>query len=465
MENLGGAGDATVEELLFAPSYQLAALIRQRRLSAVELLELYLAQIARHNAVLNAIVILDEEGACCRAHKADTALARGQCWGPLHGVPFTLKDHQDTAGMRSTMGGYPPFVDRVPKEDSTVARRLKASGAILLGKTNAVFFPFSCFGLSHNPWDLACSPGVSSSGAAAALAAGLTPLDIGTDTSGSILGPAHYCGIFGMRPTEHRVSLVGLTSPWPAQPFRILTVFGPMARSVADLKLALKLIAGPDGRDCDVPPVPWREVGSPALSELRIAWTSTIPGAQISGEIRQAIETLVHELGRLGAKTRCCRPAVDFVRQVEINRRLFVCVMLNFLYQPAGPGSTGEVRPSLTDYLQLLSERGRFIAAWEGFFSDWDVFLCPVCGVTAQPYAGETVWYDGKANNQEAFSLPLRLAAATGHPAVVIPLAQDANGLPFGVQLIGPRWCDESLLSIAGQISEITGGFRSPPGF
>lgn len=454
-----------MEELLFAPSHRLAALIRQRRLSAVELLETYLAQIAQHNAVLNAIVILDEEGACRQARKADAALVRGQCWGPLHGVPFTLKDHQDTAGMRSTMGGYPPYVDRVPKEDSTVARRLKASGAILLGKTNAVFFPFGCFGPSHNPWDLSRSPGVSSSGAAAALAAGLTPLDIGTDTSGSILGPAHYCGIFGMRPTEHRISLSGLTSPWPAQPFRILTVFGPMARSVADLKLALKLIVGPDGRDCDVPPVRWRELAPPALSELRIAWISTIPGAQISGEIRQAIETLAAELEGLGTKTECCRPPVDFVRQAEINRRLFVCVMLNFLYQPAFPGSAGEDRPSLTDYLQLLNERSRFIAEWEHFFSDWDVFLCPVCGVTAQPHDDNTPQVDGNVTSQEAFSLPLRLAAATGHPAVVIPLAQDANGLPIGAQLIGPRWCDEHLLAIAGQISEITGGFRRPPGF
>lgn len=454
-----------MEELLFAPSYQLAALIRQRRLSAVELLEIYLDQIDKHNVALNAIVILDEEGAYRRAREADTALASGQCWGSLHGVPFTLKDHQDTAGMRSTMGGYPPFVDRVPEGDSTVARRLKASGAILLGKTNAVFFPFGCFGPSRNPWDLSRSPGVSSSGAVAALAAGMTPLDIGTDTSGSILGPAHYCGVFGMRPTGYRISLAGLTSPWPAQPFRILTVFGPMARSVDDLKLALKLIAGPDGRDCDVPPVPWRELAPPALSGLRVAWTSTFPGAQISDEIRQAIETLVAELDGLGVKTECCRPPVDFVRQAEINRRLFLCVMLNFLYQPGFPGSAGEDRPSFNDYFELLNERDQLIAVWEHFFSDWDIFLCPVCGVTAQLYDDEKPRFDDNTTTQEAFSLPLRLAPATSHPAVVIPLAQDTHGLPIGAQLIGPRWGDERLLSIAGQISKITGGFRRPPGY
>ena len=163
-----GAEGTIMEELLFRPAYQLVALIRQRRVSAIRLIETHLDQIGRHNTALNAIVSLDEEGACQRAWEADDALAHGQCWGPLHGVPFTLKDHQDTVGLRSTMGGYPPFLDRLPEEDSTVASRLKAAGAILLGKSNAVFFPFGAFGHSNNPWDLARCPGVSSSGAAAA---------------------------------------------------------------------------------------------------------------------------------------------------------------------------------------------------------------------------------------------------------------------------------------------------------
>lgn len=454
-----------MEELLFRPANQLAALIRQRRVSAIDLLETQLAQIARHNTALNAIVSLDEEGACQRAWEADKALAHGQCWGPLHGVPFTLKDHQDTIGLRSTMGGYPPFLDRLPEEDSTIASRLKAAGAILLGKSNAVFFPFGAFDHSNNPWDLARCPGVSSSGAAAALAAGLTPLDVGTDTNGSVLLPAHNCGIYGLRPTQNRVPLTGLTTLWPASPFRTLTVFGPMARAVADIQLVLKIIAGPDGRDNDVPPVPWREISPPALSELRIAWTPSFPGAQIGSEIRKAIETLATKLEGLGAKIGRCRPPVDFVRQAEISRLLMVYVMLNTLYEPVSQGGVGGDRPSLADYLQLLNERDRLIAKWEHFFSDWDVFLCPVCGVPAQPHGDEMATVNGDVASQEAVSLPLRLAAATGNPSLAIPLAQDATGLPIGAQLISRRWQDESLLAIAAQISEIIDGFCRPPGF
>ncbi|UCG25382.1 MAG: amidase [Chloroflexota bacterium] len=454
-----------MEGLLFRPANQLAALIQERRISAVHLLEAYLAQIERHNARLNAIVTLDEEGACRRAWEADDALAHGRCWGPLHGVPFTLKDHQDTAGLRSTMGGYPPFLDRVPEEDGAVAARLKGAGAILLGKTNAVFYPFGAFGQSNNPWDLSRCPGVSSSGAAAALAAGLTPLDVGTDTNGSVLLPAHNCGIFGLRPTQYRVPLTGLTTLGPAQPFRSFTVFGPMARSVTDVKLALNIIARPDGRDCHVPPVPWHELSPPALSELRIAWTPTFPGAQICGEIHAAIETLAAELEGLGARTERCWPPVDFARQAEINRHLMNQVMFNILCQPVYQGADSSDRPSLADYLQLLNERDRLIVTWERFFDDWDVLLCPVCGVTAQPRGDERTAVGDDAVGQEAVTLPLRLAAVTGNPSLVIPLGHDATGLPIGAQLIGARWQDERLLAIGARISEITGGYCQPPGF
>jgi amidase len=459
-----------MEELLFKPAHEMAAMIRRKKISAVALLEAHFSQIARHNSALNAIVILDEEGACRRAWQADEALASGHCWGPLHGVPFTLKDHQDTAGLRSTMGGYPPFLGRMPEKDSTVAGRLKAAGAILMGKSNAVFFPFGAFGPSNNPWDLSRCPGVSSSGAAVALAAGLTPFDVGTDTNGSVLLPAHNCGVCGLRPTEGRVPLTGLTAPWPAQqrpahPIRILTVFGPMARSVPDLKLVLRIIAGPDGRDSDVPPVPWREAAAPALSELRIAWTPSFPGAQVSAEIGQAMQELAVRLGRLGARIKCRRPAVDFARQVQISRLLMVQAMLNTVGQPVEPGMAAADRPSLGDYLQLLEERGRFIAAWERFFRDWDVLLGPACGLAAQPRDGDVLPFEGDGADQEAVTLPLRLAAGTGNPAAVIPLARDADGLPIGAQLIGPRWQDEKLLAIAAQISSVTDGFQRPPGF
>jgi amidase len=186
---------------IFAPAHVLAEAIRRREVSSVEIVDAYLAQI------------LDEEGARERAMEADTALGRGEAWGALHGVPITLEDAHPAAGMRLTWGGLPRLADYVAEVDGTVAARLKATGAVLLGKTSGPeIWPDSIFDHTNNPWDLAHTPGGSSSGPGASLAAGLTSLDVGLDTLGSIQDPAHYCGVYGMRPTEHRVPSAACSS-------------------------------------------------------------------------------------------------------------------------------------------------------------------------------------------------------------------------------------------------------------
>src|SRR5205809_401628 len=206
---------------------------------------------------------MDTERAHERAREADEALARGQVWGPLHGVPFTLKDAHATAGMRTTVG-FPPMREYVPAEDSSVTRRLKEAGAILVGKTNVpeLLSDFqtdnTIFGRTNNPWNVARTPGGSSGGAAAALASGMTPFEIGTDLSSSIRLPSAYCGVFGLKPTERRVSLDGVVPDPRGTPrsIRIMSCIGPMARSVEDLQLLFRIIAGPEGRDTEVPPAP-----------------------------------------------------------------------------------------------------------------------------------------------------------------------------------------------------------------
>ncbi len=452
---------------VYEPAHELARLIREGQASAVDVLDAHLRRIQERNRELNAIIILDDEEACRQAQDADRALGQGQVWGPLHGVPFTLKDHLDTAGMRSTMGGYPPFAERLLEQDSTVAARLKAAGGILMGKSNAVFFPFGFFGRSNNPWDLARCPGVSSSGAAAALAAGLTPLEVGSDTSGSILGPAHFCGVCGMRPTQNRVSLAGLTSAWPAHLFRQMTVFGPMARCIADLKLALQIIAGPDGRDFAVPPVPWREAQRPEINTLRIAWMPSIPGAKIDSEIQQVIAALAQKLAEKGVKIGRCSPDVDYVKQAELHRRLFLDLMLESLCQPSSLTIHEGEAPSLSKYMKNVARREELIARWERFFEEWDALLLPACGVTARRHgrpasSGPTAC---DATLPEEVTLPLRLAPATGHPALVFPIGLDGRGLPMGGQLIGRRWADEQLLALGEVLANAAGGFRKPPGF
>src|SRR5258705_1184989 len=262
-------------DIVFTSAAQLAAAIRARQVSAVEVLEAHLAQIDKHNPALNAIVTLDAAGARSRAREADQALARQEWWGPLHGVPYTLKDAHATAGMRTTTGS-PQLAGQVPQADGTVAARLKAAGGILLGKTNVPTMLADpaqtnnpVFGRTNNPWDTGRVPGGSSGGAAAAVAAGMSPFDIGTDLSGSIRIPPHFCGVFGLKPTENRVSSHGLVPGLAApQSVRLMASIGPLARTVDDLAMLYGLIAGPDGQDTEVQPVPVDTAPEAALKDL-----------------------------------------------------------------------------------------------------------------------------------------------------------------------------------------------------
>src|SRR5437763_2820733 len=295
-----------MKDIVFSSTTQLAAVIRAGHVSATEVLQAHLAQIATHNSALNAIVTMDAERAYERAREADAALARGEIWGPLHGVPFTLKDAHSTAGMRTTTG-FPPL-DHVPQEDSTVPARLKAAGGILLGKTNVAMMLADyqtmnpIFGRTNHPWNIERTPGGSSGGAAAALAGGMTPFEIGTDLSASIRIPAHFCGVCGLKPTEQRVPLTGLIPGLPTpRSVRIMSCIGPMARTVEDLALLYSIIAGPDGRDTEVQPVPVDEMPQLELKHLRIAFAPTFPALPVAAAIRDAVEELAQHLSPLCA--------------------------------------------------------------------------------------------------------------------------------------------------------------------
>src|SRR5215467_9674156 len=310
-------------DIVFSSTTQLATAIRAGHVSATEVLEAHLAQIDKHNPALNAIITMGAERAHERAREADEALARGEIWGPLHGVPFTLKDAPATAGMRTTTG-FPPLADYVPTVDSTVTARLKAAGGILVGKTNVAMMLADyqsnnpIFGRTNNPWNIERTPGGSSGGAAAALAAGMTPFEIGTDLSGSIRLPAHFCGVFGLKPTEHRVPLTGLIPGLPGpRPVRIMSCVGPMARTVEDLALLYSIIAGPDGRDTEVQPVPIDEVPQLALKQLRVGFTPTFSGLPVATEVRAAVEELAKQLQPICAVVEeAPLPELDFIQEL-----------------------------------------------------------------------------------------------------------------------------------------------------
>ena len=453
---------------MFSDTTELANEIRAGRVSAREVLSANLAQIASHNPSLNAVITLDAEHASQRAREADDALARGEVWGPLHGVPFTLKDAHATAGVRTTTG-FPPLAEYIPKEDGTVAARLKAAGGILIGKTNVpvLLADFQTsnpiFGRTNNPWDTARTPGGSSGGAAAALASGMTPFEVGTDLSASIRLPAHFCGVFGLKPTERRVPLTGLIPGLPGpRPLRIMSTIGPMARSVEDLALLYRIVAGPDGRDTEVPPVPVDKPARIDLRDIRIAVAPTFPSIPVAAEIRAAVSQLAGRLSPLcRAVEEAALPSLDF------NQRLASAgALVGMLIGAVQPGQQ-EQPATLTHYLEALDRRDQSIIAWEQFFDQWDVLLCPPAVITAFPHCepGSPLAVDGEEVAYWTVSAYGALFNYTGHPAVVLPFTRDHAGLPIGIQLVGKRWSESRLLAVAAALAVVSGAFQRPPGY
>jgi amidase len=444
---------------VFATALDLAERIRTRRTTATEVLEAHLSHAETHNATLNALVTIDAARARQRARDADEALRRGTIWGPLHGVPVTLEDAHATAGLRSTWGGFPGLKDHVPTEDGTIAARLRSAGAIIFAKTNGpAVWPDSVFPGTNNPWDTTRSPGGSSAGPGAAVAAGLTPLDVGLDTLGSLVSPAHSCGVYTMRPTERRVGVTGSDFIDRVRKWRVMMVPGPMARSVEDLELTVRILAGPDGHDFEVPAVPWRDPPLRDVKDLRVAWTPAFGGLPVDSEIQAAMKTFAQRLSATGASTSERLPEVDLTAQAALALRMFDIIAA------ADEGSTG----SLHEYFATLKDRDRYIGAWDRFLQEWDVFACPSGPAVARRQGTAEITIDGTAvpmDKMPTFDVVYALSPMSGCPAVVLPLGHDRHGLPFGVLLMARRWQDERLLMIAKRISAFTEGFRQPPGY
>jgi amidase len=319
------------------------------------------------------------------------------------------------------------------------------------------------FGATSNPWNSERTPGGSSGGAAAALASGMTPFDIGTDLSGSIRIPAHFCGVFGLKPTEQRVPLTGLIPGLAGpRPVRIMSCIGPMARTARDLALLYSIIAGSDGRDTEVHPVPIDEVPKRELKHLRIAFAPTFPGFPVAAEIRAAVEELAKQLAPLCAEVSEARlPQMDFNQEL-VKASEMIGMMLG-AFQPEE-----QERPTtLAQYLEALDIRDQSITAWEEFFENWDVLLCPPSMMTAFPHCepGSPLHVDGQAIVYWMVSALSCVFNYTGHPAVVLPYKLDHDGLPIGIQMVGKRWDESRLLAGAMALSEVTGAFRQPPGY
>lgn len=492
-----------MNELVFLTAHELAQGIRDRTFSAVEVLDAHLSQIVKYNPSLNAIVTLDEERARERAKEADEALARGENWGAFHGIPITIKDYLATAQLRTT-SSYPAFANHIPTEDATVVARLRAAGAIILGKTNMPMLAQGfqtdspVFGRTNNPWNLAYTPGGSSGGGAAAVAAGLSPLDLGGDIGGSIRIPAHMCGIFGLKPTEYRVSNAGVVGRKAGSltSVRHLRVLGPLARSIRDLQLCLSLIEGADHRDWLVQSAPIEASDEFPLSHYRFAWTDDFGGVPVTADTRITLEKLAQELEALGCRVERCHPPNLNIAEAlrtygvivgtelgiaepllkRVLAPVFAKVMGSLLPEsPLIQGILQGAKLKLRCYVEALTHREALMGQLDAFFSEWDAWLCPV---TCGPAFSHVKL---KGNLDSLFKelpvddqiLPYNvwglthapLFNLTGNPVVVIPVGQNQEGLPIGIQVVGKRWRDRGLLAIAQLLSNVVGVRRRPPGY
>jgi len=485
-------------QFIYQTASQLARIIHSREASSVEVVEDHLRQIREHNPALNAVVTLDEVGARERAGEADAAIERGELWGPLHGVPVTIKDTFETAGMRTT-SSFKPLADYTPQTDATVVARLRAAGAIILGKTNMPELALDIqsvspvFGRANNPWNLERTPGGSTGGGAAAVAAGLSPLELGSDIGGSIRIPSHFCGLFGFKPTENRVPESGHIPGLPGEPrtVRHMGVFGPLARSVEDLKLCFSLITGPDGRDWELPPIPLDEAPHRPLKEARFAWTDDFGGVPVTADTRSALEKVAGNLSDMGCHVeRVTPPGFDFGAAwraygeiigtevgatIPLPLRMIGSLSTPVLHRkdPIYCGMMRGFRLDMRRYLNALARRDALLGALERFLGEWDAWICPVSATPAFEHRRPATKKPGEPIEVDGRKLPYWVAAIsyttvfnlTGNPVVVLPVARSGEGLPIGVQVVGKKWEDMRLLGLAESLAEVTGPFQRPPGY
>jgi amidase len=471
-----------------------AAAIRAGDDTSVQVLEDLIARIDKHNPALNAIVTLDAAAARRRAQDADAALGQNRIWGPLHGVPITIKDSFETAGLR-TVSGYPPFANHVPKEDAPPVARLREAGAIILGKTNlpklanGIQSVNAVFGRSNNPWDLARTPGGSSGGAAAAVAAALSYLDLGSDIGGSIRIPAHFCGVYGLKATGGRVTGKGhLASPkrlvvppgW--DPLLQLASFGPLARAIDDLRLCLPIIAEPATRPLESRP-------ARAISDLRIAWTDDFGGVPLTDDSRRLMRELIAALERAGCRVErhdtanfdydeawrvsgTCLGAIDTLLRSQFTQSLrrLGAPILSALgpRDPLMQGLFAGLSQSPRRVREALERREMLIDRLEGFLQTRDAWLCPVFPSPAFTHRarGAAIEIDDRKMSQlRANLLHNIIFNVTGHPVVTMPIGRSPQGLPVGIQVVGRRWQEMALLDVSEQIAALTPGYRQPPGY
>ena len=480
------------DTLAFASAATLARHIRQKTIGAVELLEFFLKRADRLNPRINAIVVRQDEVALRRAREADAQTLRGDTRGPLHGVPMTVKESFDVAGLPSTWG-IPQFRNNIAPRTALSVERLERAGAIVFGKTNVpvgladwqTFNPI--YGTTSNPWNVERTPGGSSGGSAAALAAGLTGLEIGSDIGASIRDPAHYCGVYGHKPSFDVCSRDGHLLP-DSFSHGDISVIGPLARSAHDLETALEIIAGPNATDARGWTLNLPRSTKTKLSDFRVAVMTTAPSAPVDSAIRDEIDKLAGFLRAQGAHVDETARPTDPTEAHEIFIMLLRSATSARMDDAVFDALTRErgAMQGRSDYyawhtrantmthrewLYWDNRRHALRAQWEAFFTRFDLLLCPTATTTAFPHmqTGER-WermlsVDGQPQPTTTQLFWAGYSGVVFLPSTVAPIGVAADGLPVGVQIVAPHYLDHSAIRFAQLLERDYRAFQPPPGW
>lgn len=484
-------------ELGYRSAKELARMIRNGEVSSEALLNQMFERIDRFNPDLNAVIYMDRDAARQRAKTADAALARGETWGPLHGLPMTIKETFEIEGWPTTAGA-PDLREHRSELTAVAAQRLLDAGAIIVGKSNVPLLASDLqsyneiYGTTNNPWDLEYTPGGSSGGAAAALAAGLTSLEFGSDIGGSIRTPASFCGVCGHKPSY---GLVPGRGHVPGPPGTLtpadIAVMGPLARTVDDLELALSITAGPD----DMEAVGWKlslpEPRHSDLKDYRVAAWLDDPACPVDGEVLNVLNRAVSTLREAGvAVDEKARPeGIELSTSHDIYYDLLTAAMsarmsekvFNRQAEIAAEADLADrsykvrfargATQSHSQWLDRHEERLHMRRSWAGFFEDFDILLCPVTNTPpfkhdqSNPVHQRTLDIKGQATPYMDILVWVGLTGVVYLPVTVIPVGKTSSGMPVGIQITGPYLEDRSCLEFARQMEKLLGGFNAPPGY
>ncbi len=464
------------EDIYYAPATELAAKIRQKVLSPVDVVQAHLDRIEQLNSTLNAIVFFAEDP-LERAKEAEAAVMRGDDLGPFHGVPYTLKDCIETTGMRMSLGSK-IYNDYVSDQDAEVYTRLKDAGGILLGKTNMPEFALwwetdnEVFGKTRNPWNLDRTAGGSSGGEVAAIAAGLSPFGLGTDLGGSIRAPASLCGVVGIKPTLGRIPYTGIQ---PQTLHRAIHV-GPIARTVGDVALGMSILAGADDVDLYTPPVPVPDY-SPLdvdLTQLRVGWSPTT-GVPVEPEVQRSVAEAAAAMGELGMNVEQVEiPALTEKNASAISTIIYTMEARRYS-APTIAGRESELTPmfrarfvdgntfTIDEYLNAAQEWEDLRQAVKDYFTQYDIFICPTVPMPAFPHGQNEFHIEGRTlagRHTLRITLPWDL---TGSPAISVPFGFSSDGLPIGVQVVGRHFDELTLLQVARGLESSRPQMQRPP--